>query len=209
MDGEEGSLQGPAASHEDGRCDSALPHSRAADWLGSVTQLAENISLRSLKRILVVTDKVLMELKLPHDLLSALEEREIAFTVFDRVQPNPTIENIEEGVRTYKDHRCQAIVAFGGGAPIDCAKIIGARISNGCRCPRLTKSKHQVTQQFSRRLGAAWRGPHVASPRVGRGPGLFARRRLSLGGALALPGPLAWTNSMNASQSPLISMQRS
>jgi len=97
---------------------------------GSVRQLAENLSVRGLKHVLVVTDEVLMELGLPESLLSSLEAREIACTIYDGVQPNPSIENVEDGVRLFKDRRCDSIIGFGGGSPMDCAKIIGARIAN-------------------------------------------------------------------------------
>src|SRR6056297_881290 len=97
---------------------------------GSVRQLAENIRIRGLKHVLVVTDKVLMNLKLPDGLLASLEENGVDYTVFDAVEHNPTIENVEPGRRLYKENRCDGIIGFGGGSPIDCAKIIGARISN-------------------------------------------------------------------------------
>lgn len=97
---------------------------------GSVKQLADAISVRGLKHILVVTDRVLTDLGLPKTLLDSLEARRIACTVFDDVQPNPTIENVEDGVRVYRQAGCDGIIGFGGGSPIDCAKIIGARIGN-------------------------------------------------------------------------------
>jgi len=86
--------------------------------------------VRGLKRVLLVTDKDLMGLGLPNGLLASLAEHGVAYTVFDEVQPNPTIENVEAGVRAYKEHGCDAIVAFGGGSPMDCAKTIGARLGN-------------------------------------------------------------------------------
>ncbi len=97
---------------------------------GSVKQLAENISVRGLKRVLLVTDKDLMGLGLPNGFLASLAEHGVAYTVFDEVQPNPTIENVEAGVQAYKQNGCDAIVAFGGGSPMDCAKTIGARLGN-------------------------------------------------------------------------------
>ena len=111
---------------------------------GSVRQLAENIRVRGLKRVLVVTDKVLMELKLPQALLASLEDRSIPYTVFDGVQPNPTIENVEAGVRAYREHGCDSIIAFGGGSPMDCAKIIGARIGNPYLSVRRMKGLFRV-----------------------------------------------------------------
>ncbi len=97
---------------------------------GSVGQLAENISVRGLRHVLLVTDRDLMALDLPGGFIKTLTERSIACTVFDQVQPNPTVENIEDGVRSYKASGCDCIVAFGGGSPMDCAKGIGARLGN-------------------------------------------------------------------------------
>ena len=111
---------------------------------GSVGQLAENVSVRGLKHVLVVTDKDLVALDLPASLLRSLEERGIAVTLFDDVQPNPTIENVEHGVRTYKEHGCDGIIGFGGGSPIDCAKIIGARLANPFLSVRQMKGLFRV-----------------------------------------------------------------
>ncbi|MCA9520405.1 MAG: iron-containing alcohol dehydrogenase [Myxococcales bacterium] len=111
---------------------------------GSLDQLAENISVRALKRVLVVSDKVLMQLGLPQRLLLALERRSVAYTVYDDVQPNPTIENVENGVIVYREHGCDGIVAFGGGSAIDCAKIIGARLANRFLSVRSMKGMFRV-----------------------------------------------------------------
>jgi len=97
---------------------------------GSVRTLVDNIKARGLDHILVVTDKVLMDLKLLDGLQTALTENGVNYVIFDDVQPNPTIENVEAGRELYKQNNCKAIIAFGGGSPMDCAKAIGARIRN-------------------------------------------------------------------------------
>ena len=97
---------------------------------GSVTRLAENIKAIGIKSVLVVTDKILMDLNLLDGLLTSLEEKSIKYIFFNGVEPNPTIENVEAGKKIYSQNNCQGIIAFGGGSPIDCAKIIGARIRN-------------------------------------------------------------------------------
>ena len=56
---------------------------------GSVKSLAENVKVRGVKHALVVTDKVLMKLKVPESLLASLKEHGIKYTVYDGVQPNP------------------------------------------------------------------------------------------------------------------------
>jgi len=94
---------------------------------GAVKQLPAVIKDEGLSNVLIVTDKVLVELGLPDGLMTALEAAGIGFTIFDDVQPNPTIENVENGLKVYLDNRCDGLVAFGGGSPMDCAKGIGAR----------------------------------------------------------------------------------
>ena len=97
---------------------------------GSVRTLVDNIKARGLDHLLVVTDKGLMDLKLLDGLQAALKENGIDYVIFDDVRPNPTIENIENGRKIYRQHKCRGIIGFGGGSPIDCAKAIGARIRN-------------------------------------------------------------------------------
>ena len=111
---------------------------------GSVKGLAENIKARGIRNVLVVTDRMLMDLKLPDGLVAALQEKNIQYTVFDDVKPNPTIENVEAGRKIYKENKCKAIIAFGGGSPIDCAKIIGARIRNPYLPVRFMKGLFRV-----------------------------------------------------------------
>lgn len=111
---------------------------------GSVKKLAENIAVRGVKKVLVVTDKILMDLKLADGLLDSLTENDIKYTVYDEVQPNPTIENVEDGRRVYKDSKCDGIIGFGGGSSIDCAKIIGARVANPYMSVRRMKGLFRV-----------------------------------------------------------------
>jgi len=111
---------------------------------GSVRKLAENISIRGLKKVLVVTDKILMDLKLPQGLLDSLKENGVDYAIYDKVQPNPTIENIEDGKIEYRANKCDSIIAFGGGSSMDCAKIIGARVANPYLSVRRMKGLFRV-----------------------------------------------------------------
>ena len=96
---------------------------------GSVKQLPAAIKEKGLSNVLVVTDKGLMGLHLLDGLFAALDEAGVSYTVYDGVQPNPTIDNIEDALQLYKANGCQGIVAFGGGSPMDCAKACGARVA--------------------------------------------------------------------------------
>lgn len=96
---------------------------------GAVKELPSAVKAKGVSKVLVVTDKGLMSLKLLDGLFEALDASGIGYVVFDGVQPNPTIDNIEDAVEIYLGNACQGIIAFGGGSPMDCAKACGARIA--------------------------------------------------------------------------------
>ncbi len=97
---------------------------------GAIKDLPALVKSKGVSNVLVVTDKGLMGLNLLDSLFENLEKQNIKYTVYDGVQPNPSIENIEEGRRIYLKNNCEGIIAFGGGSPMDCAKVVGARIAN-------------------------------------------------------------------------------
>lgn len=85
---------------------------------------------KGLNNILIVTDDVLHnKLNLLDGLKEGLQNEGLTYFIYDKTVPNPTIDNIEEGLTLYKENNCQAIIAFGGGSPMDCAKGIGARVA--------------------------------------------------------------------------------
>lgn len=95
---------------------------------GAVLRLPEFIKNKGLDKVLVVTDKGLMGLHLLDPLFAKLQEIGVNYVVFDDVQPNPTITNIENCRSVYLENNCQGIIAFGGGSPMDCAKAAAARV---------------------------------------------------------------------------------
>ena len=95
---------------------------------GAVLKLPAFIKNKNINKVLVVTDKGLMNLHLLDPLFEELKKEEIEYVVFDDVQPNPTIPNIENCKDAYINNNCQGIIAFGGGSPMDCAKAAAARV---------------------------------------------------------------------------------
>lgn len=79
--------------------------------------------------VLLVTDENLRKLGLTKRLEDFLAEAGIACHVYDKVVPNPTTDNVEEARAVYVQGKCKAIIAFGGGSPMDCAKATAARIA--------------------------------------------------------------------------------
>ncbi len=94
----------------------------------AVLELPSFIKNKGLTKVLVVTDKGLMSLHLLEGMFNELEKQGIEYIVYDGVQPNPTIPNIEECKDLYLKNKCEGIIAFGGGSPMDCAKAAAARI---------------------------------------------------------------------------------
>lgn len=79
-------------------------------------------------RPLIITDKVIRENGLLGKIEVVLKENNIRYQIFDTVDVNPTVSNVEEALIIYRRHHCNAIIAVGGGSPIDCAKALGARV---------------------------------------------------------------------------------
>ena len=97
---------------------------------GAVKRLPALIKSKGINKVLVVTDKGLMGLHLLDSLFATLDEAGVAYVVYDGTQPNPTIDNIEDARTLYITNNCEAVVAFGGGSPMDCAKAAAARVTN-------------------------------------------------------------------------------
>ena len=95
---------------------------------GSILKLPEFIKSKGINKVLVVTDKGLMGLNLLDPMFEKLTEVGIDYVVYDGVQPNPTIPNIEDCKDMYVKNGCKGIIAFGGGSPMDCAKAAAARV---------------------------------------------------------------------------------
>lgn len=79
--------------------------------------------------VLLVTDAGLRSLGTTSALEEQLKDEGIACTVYDKTKANPTVDNVEEALESYKANKCQALIAFGGGSAMDCAKAVGARIA--------------------------------------------------------------------------------
>ncbi|MBQ8228424.1 MAG: iron-containing alcohol dehydrogenase [Clostridia bacterium] len=97
---------------------------------GAVKKLPALVKSKGIDNVLIVTDKGLMGLGLLNGMLEEMDKNGVCYVIYDGVQPNPTIDNIEEARRMYLKNGCKGIIAFGGGSPMDCAKAAGARVTN-------------------------------------------------------------------------------
>ncbi|MCJ2165979.1 MULTISPECIES: alcohol dehydrogenase-like regulatory protein ErcA [unclassified Pseudodesulfovibrio] len=92
-----------------------------------VGQYAANLSI---KKALVVTDPVLESIGCLGRIVDRLREEGVNCTVFSDITPNPRHAEVMAGAEVYRREGCDAIVAVGGGSPMDCAKAIGIVCTN-------------------------------------------------------------------------------
>lgn len=105
-----------------------LPY-RQPELLTAVTDIPSLLQREHIGRALLITDAPLRALGLTQELEKALSQAGIACAVYDGVVPNPTVDNVEQCRALYLESGAQAMIAFGGGSPMDCAKAAGARIA--------------------------------------------------------------------------------
>ena len=124
-----------------------LPYREPA-VLKDVEETAGLLKTKKFSSILIVTDKGIASMGLLTRLQEALASASIRYTVFDETVANPTIDNIEDACTYYRAGNCEAIIAFGGGSSIDCAKITAARIAK----PRQSVSKMKGLLKICKKL---------------------------------------------------------
>lgn len=105
-----------------------LPY-RKPKIVGSVKALPEILKKRRCENVLIITDAGIRKLGLTQRLEKVLAKNEIPYIIYDRTVANPTTENVAEAVELYRANDCRAIIGFGGGSSMDCAKATGARIA--------------------------------------------------------------------------------
>lgn len=115
---------------------------------GSLEKLPDLIISKKITKVLIVTDKVILSLGLMDDLLKQLQKHTIYYSIYDKTVPNPTTQNIEEALVQYLTNQCQAIIAFGGGSAMDCAKGVGARVSRPNKSLSQMKGVLKVRKQI-------------------------------------------------------------
>lgn len=97
---------------------------------GAIQVIAAEISGRGLQKALVISDPALVQGGLTRKVTDVLEAAGIPHALFSGVKPNPTVEDVKEGIRAYIESRADHIVAVGGGSTIDTAKAVGVLAAN-------------------------------------------------------------------------------
>ncbi|MGL4475984.1 MAG: iron-containing alcohol dehydrogenase, partial [Shewanella sp.] len=82
---------------------------------GALDEAIGDICTLGFKHALIVTDKPLVSIGLVATLTDKLNQKDIQATIFDGVQPNPTMGNVEAGLALLNKYQCDFVISLGGG----------------------------------------------------------------------------------------------
>lgn len=122
-----------------------LPY-RDPKILNSINELPAEFASKGINKVLLVTDPVIRSLT--GELENLLPQAGIECIVYDKTNANPTVANVDEALALYIGEHCQALIGFGGGSSIDCAKAVGARVA----CPRKSLAQMKGILKIGRRI---------------------------------------------------------
>ena len=97
---------------------------------GAISEIVPEIKRGGYQKIFVTSDPDLVKFGVTAKVTDLLEEAGIAYSLYDGIKPNPTIQNVQDGVAAFKAAGADAIIAIGGGSSMDTAKAIGIIITN-------------------------------------------------------------------------------
>ncbi len=97
---------------------------------GAVAEIAPEAKGRGFKKAFVCSDPDLIRFGVTKKVLDVLENASLGYEVYSDIKPNPTIENVQNGVAAFKASGADYIIAIGGGSSMDTAKAIGIIIEN-------------------------------------------------------------------------------
>lgn len=97
----------------------------------SVEKLGDVLVDLGATRVLLVTDRGVREAGILDLVASHIKKAGVSFSVFEEVEPNPSVETVEKAYEVFREGECQAVVAVGGGSPLDVGKAVGILGANG------------------------------------------------------------------------------
>ena len=97
---------------------------------GAIQEIAPEAKGRGFQKAFVCSDPALIKFGVTKKVLDVLDQNGLIYEVYSNIKPNPTIENVQMGVETYKNSGADYLIAVGGGSSMDTAKAIGIIINN-------------------------------------------------------------------------------
>ncbi len=97
---------------------------------GAIQVIPEEVKRREFKKAFIASDPDLIKFNVTSKVTKLLEENDMDYEIFSDIKPNPTIENVQNGVEAFKRSGADYIIAVGGGSSMDTSKAIGIIITN-------------------------------------------------------------------------------
>lgn len=97
---------------------------------GAIQEIATEVKGRGFKKCFVCSDPDLLKFGVTKKVTDVLDNASIDYEIYSQIKPNPTVENVQTGVKAFKDSGADCIIAIGGGSSMDTAKAIGIIIKN-------------------------------------------------------------------------------
>ena len=96
----------------------------------AIQEMHKNKKKEGFNKVFVASDPDLVKFGVTARVTDLLEKEGIAYSLYTDIKPNPTIENVQNGVKAFKEAGADSIIAIGGGSSMDTAKAIGIIITN-------------------------------------------------------------------------------
>ena len=97
---------------------------------GAIQEIATEVKGRGFKKCFVCSDPDLLKFGVTKKVTDVLDNASIDYEIYSQIKPNPTVENVQTGVKAFKNSGADCIIAIGGGSSMDTAKAIGIIIKN-------------------------------------------------------------------------------
>ena len=97
---------------------------------GAIQDIATEVKTRGFKKAFVCSDPDLIKFGVTKKVTDVLDNAGFAYEIYSNIKPNPTIENVQTGVKAFKESGADYIIAIGGGSSMYTSKAIGIIINN-------------------------------------------------------------------------------
>ncbi|WP_407922936.1 iron-containing alcohol dehydrogenase [Acutalibacter muris] len=97
---------------------------------GAINEIPGIIEAKGFKKAFIATDPDLLKFGVTKKVTDLMDKAGMAYEVYSDIKPNPTIENVQSGVKAYKESGADYMIAVGGGSSMDTGKAIGIIINN-------------------------------------------------------------------------------
>lgn len=97
---------------------------------GAISSIADEAKARGFQKALVCSDPDLIKFGVTGKVLEVLDKADLKYEIYSGIKPNPTIENVQEGVAAFQKAGADYLIAIGGGSSMDTSKAIGIIINN-------------------------------------------------------------------------------